>query len=69
VTAGHERKDAGEVIGFRHHFMSTERVLNGLPAHAYGIWHPIDPGLHRVEDPFVFPARDPLLACPAYTWA
>jgi hypothetical protein len=26
----------------------------------HGIGHPIEPGLHRVEDPFVFPALDPL---------
>jgi len=42
------------------HGLGAERVLDGLPAHAHSIWHPIEPGLHRVEDPFVFPALDPL---------
>jgi hypothetical protein len=39
-------------------FEGSERVLHSLPAHAHGIWHPIEPGLHRVEDPFVFPMRN-----------
>jgi hypothetical protein len=35
-------------------------VLNGLPADAHGVGHPVEPGLHRVEDAFVYSALDPL---------
>jgi hypothetical protein len=28
-------------------------VLHRLPAPAHGLWHPIEPGLHCVEDTFV----------------
>jgi hypothetical protein len=35
-------------------------VLIGLPANAHGVGHPVEPGLHRVEDAFVFPPLDPL---------
>jgi hypothetical protein len=49
-----------EVRASHPRFEGSERVLHSLPAHAHGIWHPIEPGLHRVEDMFVFPALDPL---------
>jgi hypothetical protein len=39
-------------------------VLDGLPAHAHGIWHPIEPCLHCVEDPFVV-SRPPRSRCDA----
>jgi hypothetical protein len=52
---------AGQEVGRAHPGLDgAERVLDGLPAHARAIGHPIEPGLHRVEDPFVFPALDPL---------
>jgi hypothetical protein len=35
-------------------------MLDGLPAHEHSIGHPVEPGLHRVEDALVFPALDPL---------
>ena len=35
-------------------------MLIGLPADAHGVGHPVEPGLHRVEDAFVFPPLDPL---------
>jgi hypothetical protein len=38
----------------------SERVLDGLPAHAHGVWPAIEPGLHRIENTFVLPALDPL---------
>ena len=31
-----------------------------MPADAHGVGHPVEPGLHRVEDAFMFPALDPL---------
>jgi len=37
-----------------------ERVLNGLSADYHGVGYPVEPGLHRVEGAFVFPALDPL---------
>ena len=35
-------------------------MLNGLQADAHSVGHLVEPGLHRVEDAFVFPAFDPL---------
>ena len=35
-------------------------MLHSLPAHPHGIRHPIEPGLHCIENTFVLPALDPL---------
>ncbi len=52
---------AGQEVGRAHPGLDgAERVLDGLPAHEHSIGHPVKPGLHRIEDVFVFPALDPL---------
>ena len=33
-------------------------MLHSLPAHAHGIWHPIEPILHPVEHVLMLPALD-----------
>ena len=35
-------------------------MLIGLPADAHGVGHPVEPGLHRVEDALVFLPLDTL---------
>lgn len=39
---------------------SSERMFDGLPAHAHRIWHLVKSGLHRIQNAFVSPALDPL---------
>jgi hypothetical protein len=51
----------GQEVGGAHPGLEgSERVLDGLPAHEHSIGHPVKPGLHRVEEVFMFPALDPL---------
>src|SRR3546814_14281989 len=35
---------------------SPERMLDGLPADGHSLRHSVEPGLHLVEHPLVFPA-------------
>ena len=52
---------AGQEVGRAHPGLDgAKRVLDGLPAHAHGVWHPIEHGLHCIENTFVLPALDPL---------
>lgn len=37
-----------------------EGVLDSLPSDAHGVGHPVEPGLHRVEDTLTFSALEPL---------
>jgi hypothetical protein len=57
------------VVRHRNQLDASEKPLSfpGRMGASHGICHPIEPGLHRVEDPFVF--QRSALAYPAYTWA
>ena len=60
----------GQEVGGAHpRLEGSERVFDGLSSHAHGVGHPVEPGLHRVEDAFVFPALDPLQLVRAYSGA
>ena len=51
----------GQEVGASHpRFEGPEGMLDGLPAHAHGAWHVVEPGLHPVEDGLVLPAPEPL---------
>jgi hypothetical protein len=48
-----------EVRASHPRFEGSERVFDGLSAHAHGVGHAVEPGLHFVEDPFMPPTLDP----------
>ena len=39
-------------------FYGAEDMLDGSSPDAHGVGHMVEPGLHRVQDMFVFPAPD-----------
>ena len=52
---------SGQEVGASHpRFEGSEGMLDGLPAHAHGVRHVVEPGLHPVEDVFMLPALKPL---------